>query len=267
MNIGLRRATASFVDANVLGIYLSAIVPLIVGLSLYYFKSKKRIIAIFISLLGLVGLASTYSRPTLLALYLALLFLGIMKRDKILLYTLIILTVLSPFIAPRNVKDWAREVNYNPLIFMCNADRISIYRNSINMIKHHPIVGVGVNTFMKNYKTYKESPEYRNQVTSDTCYAHNNFLHTFAETGIIGLSMFIWLIFRLFGESFSIYKRLRNAFLKNVSLCLIACLIAFLVNGLTESSLYYSRVSAIFWYLAGLSLALNKFIHEENRTG
>ena len=38
-----------------------------------------------------------------------------------------------------------------------------------------------------------------------------------------------------------------------------ACLIAFLVNGLTESSLYYSRVTLIFWYLVGVSLGLKKF--------
>jgi len=52
---------------------------------------------------------------------------------------------------------------------------------------------------------------------------------------------------------------LDNHYLKIVSLSLSACLLAFLVNGLTESSLYYSRVAIIFWYIMGLALALNKF--------
>ncbi len=44
-NIGLRRATAAFPDANVLGVYLSAIAPIIIGLAIFYFKGAKRLFA------------------------------------------------------------------------------------------------------------------------------------------------------------------------------------------------------------------------------
>jgi len=259
VNIGLVRATASFKDSNVLGIYLSAILPLMLGLTLFYFKGIKKIIFVLISLLGLAGVLLTYSRPTLLAIYIVLFFLGIVRKDKILISLLIIFTLLSPFLLPKSVKNWATEVEYNPLRFMCNDDRIAVYRNSLNMIKDHPFIGLGANTYMKNYKKYREPVEYRNIVTKDYMYAHNNFLHMAAEIGLIGLGIFIWLLYKLFMECKNIYKRLDNHYLKIVSLSLSACLIAFLVNGLTESSLYYSRVAIIFWYIAGLSLALNKF--------
>lgn len=259
INIGIKRATASFPDANVLGVYLSAIAPLIIVLALYYFKNNKKIIISAISLLVLLGLALTYSRPTILAIYAVFLLLGLVKKDKILIYALIILTVIAPFITPASIKNWAREVEYNPLRFMCNDDRIAIYRNTLHMIEDHPIIGVGINTFMKNYKKYKESPEYRNIVTSDYVYAHNNFLHMAGEIGILGLGVFLWLLYNLFKASILIYAKLRNTLLKNVSLGLILGLTAFLVNGLTESSLYYARVVMIFWYLAAFSLSLGKF--------
>lgn len=262
INLGLVRATASFKDANTLGIYLSAIAPLVFGLTLYYYlKGIKKFVFIFISFVTLIGIALTYSRPTLLAIYIALFFLGAARKNKILIMILVIFTLAAPFIIPKSVKEWAREVNYNPLRFMCNDDRIAIYRNSLNMIRHHPVIGVGVNTFMKNYKKYKESPEYRNVITSDYLYAHNNFLHMAAEIGLIGLGIFLWLLYRLFRECMSIYKRLDDSYLKIVLLSLTACLIAFLVNGLTESSLYYSRVAMIFWYMAGFALALKKFAY------
>jgi len=261
VNIGLVRATASFKDANTLGIYLSAITPLILGLFFYYFKNKRKIIMSLVGFIALIGIILTYSRPTLLAIYIASLFLAIVKKDKVLIAFLIIFTLISPFLLPRSVKDWARQVNYNPLRFMCNDDRIAIYRNSFNMIRHNPLLGVGANTYMKNYKIYKESPEYRNMVTSDYLYAHNNFLHMAAEIGLIGLGIFIWLLYKLFKASMNIYKRLDDYFLKIVSLSLSACLIAFLINGLTESSLYSSRVAMIFWYLIGFSLSLEKFIN------
>jgi len=259
LSIGFVRATASFKDPNTLGIYLSAIAPLIFGLNLYYFKEKKRMAMFFLSLIALIGIALTYSRPTLLAVYAAVFFLGWIKKNRVLVTLLIVAMLIAPFIAPKSVKDWARQVNYNPLRFMCNDDRIAIYQNSLNMIKAHPIIGVGANTFMKNYKKYKIYPQYRNAVTADYVYAHNNFLHMAAEIGLIGLGFFIWLLYKLFVECKNIYRKLDDNYLKIVSLSLSACLIAFLVNGLTESSLYSSRVATIFWYIMGLALALNKF--------
>lgn len=265
INIGIKRATASFPDANVLGIYLSALIPTLFVLTLYYFKNKQKLIMLLVSLLGFLGLVLTYSRPTILAIYVILLLLGMVKKDKILMFALIILAIIAPFIAPASIKNWARSVDYHPIRFMCNDDRIAIYRNTLNMIKAHPLIGMGVNTFMKNYRKYKESPEYRNIITSDYMYAHNNFLHIVAEIGIPGLGIFLWLIYRLFRKSVYIYNKLKDNFLKNISLALILCLVAFLVNGLTESSLYYSRVAMIFWYLVGFSLALDKFVYARNR--
>ncbi len=259
INIGLVRATAAFKDSNLLGIYLSAFAPLILGLSLYYFKNKQKLIFTFVSLIALIGIILTYSRPTLLAIYIVLFFLGIAKKDKAIIALLIIFTLISPFILPKSVKNWAREVEYNPFRFICNDDRIAVYRNSLNMIKDHPFIGLGANTYMKNYKKYREPIEYRNIVTKDYMYAHNNFLHMAAEIGLIGLGIFIWLLYKLFMECNNIYRKLEDGYLKIISLSLSACLIAFLVNGLTESSLYYSRVAIIFWYIMGLALALNKF--------
>lgn len=256
--IGLTRASASFSDPNILGVYLSALAPLFLGLVIYYFKGWKKVLFGLVGLLTLAGIALTYSRPTLLGVYLALLFLAIAKKSKWLITFLIVFILIAPFLLPKSVKQFAKEVNYNPVRFMCNDDRITIFRNSANMIKASPIVGHGANTFMKNYKKYKENPEYLNIVTADFCYAHENFLQIAGELGLIGLGIFIWLLVALFKGCAAIYKQIDDYQLKLISLSLIACLIAFLVNGLTESSLNSSRVAGIFWYLIGFSLALKK---------
>jgi len=258
--IGLVRATASFSDPNTLGVYLSALAPLFFGLALYYFKGYKRVLVGVFSLLVLIGIAVPYSRPTLLATYVALLFLTIVKKSKWLTTGLIVFILIAPFLLPKSVKQFAKEVNYNPVRFMCNDDRIAIFRNSVQMIKASPVLGHGANTFMKNYKKYKESPEHLGIVTSDFCYAHQNFLQVAGDIGLLGLGIFIWLFFELFKGCAAIYKKLDDQEFKIILLSLIACLIAFLVNGLTESSLNSARVAGIFWYLIGFSFAFKKFI-------
>lgn len=142
---------------------------------------------------------------------------------------------------------------------MCNDDRIAVYRNTLNMMKAHPFLGVGVNNYMKVYKNYKESPEYRNVGTSDYMYAHNNFLHMAGEIGLIGLAIFLWFLWQLFGLTLRYWKGIKDTYLKNAGLGIILCLGGFLINGLTESSLYYSCVALIFWYFVGLALSLRKF--------
>ncbi|MFA6350613.1 MAG: O-antigen ligase family protein [Candidatus Omnitrophota bacterium] len=259
INIGLVRATASFSDANVLGIYLSAIAPLFFGLALYYSKIKGKLFFILLSVLGLIGIALTYSRPTLLAAYIAFLFLAVIRKNKKLMAILLIFLVISPFLLPKSVKEWAKIVEYNPVRFMCNDDRIAIYINSVQMIKASPVIGHGANTYMKTYRKYKLNPEYRNIVTPDYIYAHNNIFQMLAEIGFLGFGIFIWLLIAIFRENIFIYKKLNDDFIKVVLLSVTACLVAFLINGLTESSLYYSRVSMIFWYMVGLSLSLKKF--------
>jgi len=258
INLGLVRATSSFKDSNTLGIYLSAFAPVLFGLTLYHFKGAKRVVFALFSLIVLAGTALTYSRPTLLAVYLSVFFLAAVKKSKALIVFLLALGLLSPFILPKSVKEWAKAVEYNPIRFMCNDDRIAVYLTSLNMIKAHPVIGVGAGAFMKSYKEFKEFPEYRNVVTLDEMKAHNIYLHMAGEIGLAGFGAFVWLLYRLFAKSRSIYGKFKEGYCREVSLLLIICLIAFLVNGLTESSLYYSRVGLIFWYLAGIMSGLER---------
>ncbi|MCX5706045.1 MAG: hypothetical protein NTZ92_08335, partial [Candidatus Omnitrophica bacterium] len=75
-----------------------------------------------------------------------------------------------------------------------------------------------------------------------------------------GLGLFLLFLFVLFRDNLRTYRLLDDEYLKVVTLSLAACFIAFLVNGLTETSLYYARVAMIFWYLVGVSLSLRKFV-------
>jgi len=258
INIGLTRATAAFPDANVLGVYLSAITPLIIGLALFYFKGRKRITTILAAALATAGIILTFSRGTALGLYMAVLLISICRKSKIMTLSLVILLLVFPFILPRTIKDWAKIGHYNPIVFMCNTDRISVYKNSVNMIKHHPIIGVGVNTYSKNYFKYK-LPEPDDARTGDFMFAHNHFFQMAGEIGLVGLGVFLWLLFRLFKKCMHIYKSSKDEYYKILILSIAACLVAFLVNGLTEASLYYARVAMIFWYFIGFALALERF--------
>ena len=259
-NIGLPRASASFPNPNLLGIYMSAFIPLIAGLTIIYFKGKNKVGMFFLTILALSGIFLTFSRGAGLAVYLAILILCIAGKKKLLVASLIAILLIFPFVMPKDIKKWAKEVNYNPVVFMLNQDRISIYRNTVNMVRQHPFVGVGVNTFSKNYGKYKTASAEKYASTPDTIYSHNIYLQMAGEIGLLGLMAFVWFLFLIFKNAAHSYFNLKDEYLKVVALSLIVCLIAFLINGLTETSLYNARVAMVFWYLIGISLSLSRLV-------
>jgi O-antigen ligase len=91
-------------------------------------------------------------------------------------------------------------------------------------------------------------------------YAHNIYLQMAGEVGLMGLAAFLLFLFQVFRLGFKAFYRSNEGYLRIAVLSLLACLIAFLVNGLTETSLYYSRVAMVFWYLIGAVLASDRLV-------
>jgi O-antigen ligase len=227
---------------------------------MYYYEAKEKIYWSIISLIAAAGIYVTFSRGSGLGLFFSVLFLALMRRHKLMLTVLIAVLLIFPLVMPKNIKVWAKDINYNPLVFLCNQDRISMYMNATHMISQHPFIGVGVNTYSKNYGKYKTDEAEAYAHTLDTAYAQNNFFQMAGEIGLVGLGIFLWFLSLLFSGLMHIYRTSGDKYLKIFSLSLISCFIAFLINGLTESSLYYSRIAVMFWYLIGLSLSLDKLL-------
>ncbi|MCX5695238.1 MAG: O-antigen ligase family protein [Candidatus Omnitrophica bacterium] len=255
--IGLSRIRAAFPHTNIFGGYLTLFLALPISLALYYLKGRKKVLVSIVSAFVLYALIYTFSRSAILGAWVAVLFMALIKKDKIILLLLLLSVILLPILIPRNIANWAsKQASVWQIVF--DDTRLSIYRTSLNMIQHHPMIGVGVNTYCLNFQKYKvyESEDY----TGDTqWYAHNIYLHMAGEIGLTGLLIFIWLLFIVFKYWAYFYRRVNgDEFLKTCSLGITAGLVAFLINGMTETNLYYSKIATFFWFQIGLLLAIIK---------
>ncbi len=256
--IGLARATASFPGCNGMGVYLTGLIPLIVGLALFSSRLKDRIFLSTAALIGSVGVYLSLSRGAGLGFFVSVLFLSIVRKNKIIISGFILLLLVYPFLMPKNIKDWAKSVNYSPLLMMTDKVRVGIYRNTMYMISQHPFVGVGINTFSRNYGKYRVAAIEATNPTADGYYGHNNFLHMAGEMGLLGLGTFLVFLFFSLKSIWLVFKKNTSPYLKAFSVSVFAAIIAYLINGLTETSLYYAQMVIIFWFLIGLGLALGK---------
>jgi len=252
--IGLPRLNAAFPDCNVFAGYLALFVPFCLPLSFYYLKGKLRILSWFVVLPSFFCLVFTFSRSGAFGVWLVLLLMGIVKRDKIVLSATIIILLVFPFFLPSNIKNWAKTTTSWAELLL-NKERPAIYETSLNIIKHHPFIGVGVNTYVLNYQKYKlheTSPE----TVNTNWYAHNSFLQMASEIGVTGLLIFIWLLYLLFSKWLSFFKGSKDNILRYCSLGAIMGIIAFLIHGLTETNLYYPKIAVLFWFEVGLVMTI-----------
>jgi O-antigen ligase len=78
------------------------------------------------------------------------------------------------------------------------ADRLPIWESSINMIKKHPINGVGAHAFRKAYPEFAEKDDVWQKNGGVGMHAHHWILEVLSETGLIGLMLILFAIIKLF---------------------------------------------------------------------
>ena len=75
--------------------------------------------------------------------------------------------------------------------------RIPLWINTIEMIKDHPLIGVGVDQWSEHY------PLYYDKTIKDVAFnektrlqrVHNEYIETLASVGLIGYAFLLWMLF------------------------------------------------------------------------
>lgn len=252
--LGLARLKGAFPHTNIFAGYLALFLPVPAALFLYCSKGRYKLYLGIVSAAALFCLIFTFCRSAVLGFWLAMLITGFMKKDKLVIAVLAAAVLIAPLLAPKSITDWSKKTS-SLAEFLLNKERLVLYETSFNMIKHHPILGVGVNTYCLNYQRYKLHDT--DEGTANTnWYAHNSYLQMASEIGIFGLLVFLYLLVNLFKGWRGFYSKIDDNFEKIASLGIFTGVFAFLIHGLTETNLYYPKIATLFWFQAGLLASL-----------
>ena len=127
-------------------------------------------------------------------------------------------------------------------------DRVVMWQAAWKMIQDRPVLGQGLNPFMANYVDFWTGGE------SVPRYAHNCFLQVAAETGVVGLLAFVWVLGALFWWWYRGIQRLASS--ASTRLLLIGLwtgLLGFVFQAAIDTSFYELRQATLFWVLAGIT--------------
>ncbi len=184
------RSDGTFGSPNVLGAYLTMILPLSLGLSASRAPRALRLVAAAAFAFGLVALALTYSRGAWLGalLTMPLLLIGLLRRGWLPRTALAALggSVLFAFA----VFGSAISTRISSAGSSTADVRLTLMDMAWRMIGDHPLLGVGANNFIRALPGYL-TPEFSDAWLSTV---HNKYLLVWSETGILGLAAWLLLL-------------------------------------------------------------------------
>ncbi len=210
--------------------------------------------SVYIRLFGLVilgvGLLLTFSRSCWLAVTLVLTVMLLKRRPKLI--GLIISVVIAVILIIPSGRDRIAQ-SLSPGEW--SSGRVELWRVAFEHSGDHIIFGHGLGSFGTLV-----TPEVRSKLP-DTGVGdwHNQFLQIFMENGLIGLLVFIWLIFAFFIGCAEMLKKTSNPEARNAALGGIALLSSFIVISLFDNTLNSPHVNISFWCLMGLTVGWMRY--------
>jgi O-antigen ligase len=245
---------------NFLGAFLVYYMFLFAGHWLQSIRRPRAWLLLFPFLLCVRGVMVTFSRGTYLALAQGLLGLAFFKKRILALaaVVMLMLVVLNPWLLPSGIRyrfDTTFQSRSEPLgeygrapleedLDKSSATRLVIWRGAVEMIKAHPILGVGLGRFGELITNYARLDHARD--------AHNAYLITAAEMGLPALSLFLATLAYLVWVANRVYRRHPERFVRATALGLLGGL-----SGLAMANMFGSRINApevasYIWILAAL---------------
>jgi len=236
---------------NTAGYVLSMSIPIAVGFA----AARKGLaggVSVFSAGIQAAGLFLTYSRGAWLGAFAALICLAAMTKSwKVVLCILIVVIVVFAFAKP--LRDRVLTLA-SPQADMAMRDRMQVMKDAVQLGVQHPFFGIGygrgrLKESLRN--VYKDTANENNPIW----HAHNVYVELFAETGIVGLGAFLWLIGR------TAVVILRRAYAEENQKRLIlfglgAAWLAAAITGFGDIPFYHHETRIFFFTIIALGFCL-----------
>jgi O-antigen ligase len=138
-----------------------------------------------------------------------------------------------------------------------NFFRIRVWQSAINMIRDHPLTGVGLDQFLYAFRGRYIMPDAWQE--PNLSHPHNIVLDFWTRLGVLGVVSFLWLQVFFWKAMCSIFRRFRgnDRMLFALSVGTIGSMINLLSHGLVDNSVYVHDLCYVYVLLLGLATNLS----------
>lgn len=198
----------------------------------------------------LVALVVTNTRNAWIGTFLAVSLLLVIRNWKLVLVAPAV-ALLALVIAPGQIQDRARSmINPND---PTNLDRIVMWKIGRDMVRDHPIFGVGPEQVQNEYVKYRSA--YPEAVNAQNPHLHNVPIQIAAERGIPALVLWFWFVAVAARD---LFRQLKARIAPDVAAAGLAAVVAMLAAGLFEYNFGDTEFLMLFLGLITLPYAATR---------
>ena len=220
------------------------IVPVLIGLGIFFSRSRTGIFLFFasiflmvIALSGAGGKAAGGADGSKQEKWKKNRSAKVIRTVLLVVMFAVILIGIRPVIERFSFAELAREVR--PVYF----------KNTVEIIKDFPLAGTGLGTYLYAYPMYEK--KYSGEMLE---HAHNDYLEILAEGGIVAGGLLIVVAFGALVWLFARWTRRNDHFVRGIGLGCLAGIASILIHSLTDFNLHITANAVLFVTLYALAL-------------
>lgn len=128
--------------------------------------------------------------------------------------------------------------------------RLTLWKDTIAIIKDYPLLGSGFGTFQDIYPQYST-------LTDNLIYdhAHNDYLELFTDGGFAGIFLAAWFVLAVLWHGWKKLKARRDQYAILVGIGAISGIVAMLIHSVTDFNMHNGAVGLYFFFLCGLLIS------------
>jgi O-antigen ligase len=256
---GISRIGGTLVSANTAGSYFSML--LLPAFSIIVTKLNKpyKWLGVAAFICGMIALILTGSRGAWIATFISFIIFGIIavRKGRLKLSVLLIgasIGILIGILFYGSIYE--RIFGYD---LGSAASRSQQYQVALQIIKNHPIFGVGANNYANALRQYlAQNPD----SSVFKWVVHNKYLLVWAETGIFGLFFFVMFLISTIRQGFKI-SQTNDSFLSPIALSFVAAISGQMAHMFFD--VFHGRPQVqLLWLIAALAMVVTTIDRQEH---
>lgn len=233
-----------FGEPNTLGGYLIIIISLTLALFLLRSFGQRTNLLIPLFILSGIILMFTQSRGSWMGLiFMSVPFMILSSKRFFFIIGAILLVIALPYIAPESTKERFTGT-FRPDPFFERTERFM-------GLGLDPSASERVTSYKQGFEKWKKRPVFGYGVTG-AGFIDGQFLRLLMETGIVGVGLFLFLLWRMVLFLWDTYWSVDDPFFKALSLGMLGALAGLIGHGISASTFIIVRIMEPFWFLMGL---------------
>jgi O-antigen ligase len=245
---GVWRVRGFYGSPNNLALYLGRLLPLALAF-LAWGRHRRRWAYGLAAVVLAAALFLTYSRGAwVVGVPASLLFLAAMRGRRTFALAVGLLLVVAVLLV--------LLVGPGRLISLLDSSqgttffRLQLWQSSLAMICDHPLLGVGLDNFLYQYRSHYVLPTAWEEF--NLSHPHNLVLDFWLRLGLAGLATILWLLAVFFRRGWSLYRNVPESNERLLILGLMAGMVNFVAHGLVDNAFFLVDLSFAFMLMLSL---------------